>query len=119
MHYKFINDPDFKSNTITEFYEALDDATKSKNDFYRQNDLDSDRVTKYEKNKSGGTVELKKALELKKEASLLNSYSRELSDLRKEQKELKTSDDKNREELVRQIQIKMNELAKKALGEIK
>ena len=112
---KFINDPVFKSNTVTEFYEALDEATKAKNDFYRKNDLDSDKVSAYEKNKTYGEPELKKALELKKQASLLNAFSRDLSDLRKEQKELKTSSDKNREKLVRELQIKMNELAKKAL----
>jgi hypothetical protein len=95
---KFITDPVFKSNSINNFYEELDKAKKKAQDFNKRNNVPSKEIT-----------------DLEKKANALNKVATELSDIRKKQKALQVSDNKDRDALVRELQKKMNELAKKAV----
>lgn len=95
---KFVTDPVMKSDNVNQFYSLLDKKTKIASDYNRKNNVDSKIVTPFEKEKNA-----------------LLKVSKELSDYRKEQRALQVSDNPKRDELVRALQKKMNDVAKKAV----
>ena len=93
----FIADPVFKSEAQNNFYDSLDKLRKESNDFNQANEVPSKIVTP-----------------LEKQVSMLNKVSRQLSDLRKEQKAAQTAGDDDK---VRALRQAMNELSKNAIND--
>jgi hypothetical protein len=97
---KFITDPVYKSNTITKFYDTLEEKKKAAQDYNKANNL----VT----SGKGNIV-----TPLEAEANKLSKVSKQLSEIRKEQKELQVK--KGNEKELRELQKEMIRLAREAL----
>jgi hypothetical protein len=95
---KFVTDPVMKSDNVNKFYTLLDEKTKAASDYNKINNVPSELVTPQEKVKND-----------------LMKVSRLLSELRKQQRAIQVSNDPKRDELVRALQIRMNDLARKAV----
>jgi len=96
---KFITDPVFKDDSITQFYEFLDEKRKEAQDFNKQNNVPSEIVTP-----------------LEKQASQAGKIATQLSNIRKQQRELQQKKDQESKDKIRELQEVMNEIAKKAIG---
>jgi hypothetical protein len=109
---RFITDPDFKSDSQNKFYTLLDESVKKANDYNKINQLPTN-----------GPDNVVTPLEEK--ANELKKIAREMSELRKEQKELKIVKGKSDEELesdeekLRRLQKAINKLAEDAVRDFK
>lgn len=94
----FKTDPVFKSGNVNDFYEELDKQTK---ELAKQKRDNPDRVD----------------TALSKTVKMLNKTSRELSELRKEQKSIDQSNknDEVKKKKIRDLQIQMNNITREAL----